>query len=156
MMQLSDKERPSTNPAQKLSADAIRADQVRGLVEQTYDLEEANKAAAKHAKGSSDEYAKAWEKAVGRIDEALRARGKVLFIDSFESFTDSILDGLIRSWRNRNPVHEAPHRRITGAFPGRAEEWNQQLIRLGFPHWPAPATGLRQPKGQRRSSGCWT
>ena len=39
---------------------------------------EANKAAAKHAKGSSDEYAKAWEKAVGRIDEAFAGAWKVL------------------------------------------------------------------------------
>ena len=33
-------------------------------------LEEANKTATKHAKGSSDEVCKTWEKAVGRIDEA--------------------------------------------------------------------------------------
>lgn len=95
MMQLSDKERQVQNQLKKLTADATQAerDQVRGLVEQTYDLEEANKEAAKHAKESSDEYAKAWEKAVERIDESFADAWKGAF-DSFESFTDSILDGL--------------------------------------------------------------
>lgn len=122
MMQLSDKERQVQIQLKKLSADATQAerDQVRGLVEQTYDLEEANKAAAKHAKGSSDEYAKAWEKAVGRIDEAFAGAWEGAF-DSFESFTDSILDGL------KGLAAEIAHINITkpltdqlaGAFSGK-------------------------------------
>lgn len=121
MMQLSDKERQVQIQLKKLSADATQAerDQVRGLVEQTYDLEEANKAAAKQAKESSDEYAKAWEKAVERIDESFADAWKGAF-DSFESFTDSILDGLkglaaeIAHINITKPLTD----QLTGAFSG--------------------------------------
>ena len=125
MMQLSDKERQVQIQLKKLSADATQAerDQVRGLVEQTYDLEEANKAAAKHAKGSSDEYAKAWEKAVGRIDEAFAGAWEGAF-DSFESFTDSILDGFnslvgeIAHIQFTKPLTDALRNGITGQGGG--------------------------------------
>ena len=80
MMQLSDKKRQVQIQLKKLSADATQ--RARKVFDAGWSSRlrpgKANKAAAKHAKGSSDEYAKAWEKAVGRIDGLLRARGKVL------------------------------------------------------------------------------
>lgn len=95
LLQLSDRERYIQINLRKLNAEATEAERqkVRELAGAIYEENaavESNQKALKESADYADDYAKAWENAIERIDESFADAWKGAF-DSFEDFSDSLL-----------------------------------------------------------------
>lgn len=110
LLQLSDRERYIQINLRKLNADATAEEIAR--------IEELSGAIYDQA-NASDDYAKAWENAIERIDSAFADAWKGAF-DSFEDFSDSLLDafkdlaGEIAHINITKPITD----QLAGAFSG--------------------------------------